>query len=1657
MGGLWEKITSPFKKPIKKVGEFFAPVPDKVRVRDVVRETPKATLDVLQDMGQASWRGFASVASLLTGKPFVPEGEFQKELFGTDKPITITSFGREARGADPEGKSEGVFKVIDPTLGLFFGAADAIPGGSGAKQGIKQTTKGAKNAVQAAGDTAPKVFKGFADLTTKVLESLKGKAKVSKQFISDLTKQSELKKAERELLRNVLNDMPDDVPVQEFANQVKTRLLPLKATETADFGDTGGALFNAREFGEFVNEGVNPPRYSHITLQDNERGKIGGYFERIYESPVKNSAGNMHFGRLSEGGAEYPNYFAHARIEDLPDKQTRRIIEIQSDLFQKDRIDREAPFFKSAEQARESVMHGQSFPRGEKVEYKGKQYVIEGHNPTAKMTVIKRISRNGNAYGPSVDVPDAEFKEVYEKYADKLSKEVGGRLDELKQLEPYRNTWWQRVIREEIKAAAKAGKTKLRFPTGATAMEIEGLARADGGTTWWRTAGTTHDMTDEAATITNLREGDVIARDQDATRWRVALVNDEMGEFAAIPEEKYQEILRRDYGGDEKKLYAQMKEEGWNLEELTNETELFQIGGAHENNPIFRFYEGDVRQYLKKFGGKVVKDENGVSWVEISVPKGAGKAPVEAFGAVGGISETEDEDGKKKLDFDPWKAALSIGIIGGIKGMKGSGPDGLPKKQVPKSQKPMSEIESFELLAQHADQSRFALKPSAVEEEKLVSNLESIFADLKGVQVDDLKTSFTAEDLEQARVHYEIAVEMVMDNPARQLAKYANKRTGELPEVTGTGNSIFGRKGDSIITELGFEDSEQAREAYQAYLKQKGELTRVQANLGAIRAQIRLAKQRDLFVGQAKNVIARQVAKDVKSLKNLVESAERAGYRRGLTEGSQKLQNMIKRLKDRRSKINAIKHAFNLTDGQMRKIRGNADPRFMDAKEFDTWFGELETKAIAEKRWQDEKIIIDAIVKEKELNKIDNLRLALQLPPIKEMSLEQLFQFDEAISQFKFGDTFLGPRMIQTIANTDIGPVKTVREIRESLAKQVGVSNLELTNVAGKWGDKFLYDPALAEENPLYKYMVTAWTAKKIEADQKVMLIKKRIDELAFAARKSRKRNLSDMLVPQDKLVFDYLETPSEEKHFMLQRMTGKEIEFAEFVEGLFRGYRNILLEKGTLKRYRKDYITHTSRSFFERWKDDGFVSAIKTYWESLTEQRVDFEAIGDTGEVLGLEKFFKYALQREGGMVPSKNVARAVMTYVRTFEKKQALDQIIPKVDAYTFSLQRNTKIKDPTGLNVDGRLRRFVREWLNNKKGRRIEFVVSQGGKMDARLRAFKLFLSIKDLGFNIITGTASAGGAAISNYVGLTTRAYGKGIRRALTRRGKVLAVKYNGVVGEPTFENVISASNDVGDTFLAGAFGILQDVAYRAKRQFFLGSLTAEEWKTGNVTAERLAQIKLNMAKFHPLDDTRSVLGSTPEAQFVTMYKSWAVPFLMTARTNAKKTIRAFKEAEGLKEKAATLKTEEARQLMKLTIGAMGIYTFFHTVFEDDDANDGSFVSKLKQRFVRETASSLSALNPTTWLSIRPLEFAQELAEGIDLLIKLEEYKTSGKDYQKGDLKGLNVFQREFTPAVLRQFMDSPTVGELLNGQSSGKKNSGGSNQRMTADQLLELSR
>lgn len=380
---------------------------------------------------------------------------------------------------------------------------------------------------------APELFKGFDDLTTKTLNKLVGISDTSNEFIRNLTNQPELKQAERELIRGKLDKLGPKVNVSKFADSVKDELLPLKRTP------------------------MNSTRYNteQFVLPDDLRGAIASYQDHVYESPIKTSAGTVH---------NYPSdsYLAHTRVEDLvpddfssqlanPSKtpydmqggSTRRVIEIQSDLFQKGRL--------------------------------------EG-------------SIGGPSKGPYVDVSQ---------------ENTAG----LKALKPYENTWHERVIKEEVKQAAIDGKTKLQFPTGETAMKIEGLG-GEYTNPWVRPDVPTQ------IKLEDLKIGNTISHVGTEEDWIITDVLGD-GKFRAVSNQ----------------AWAGLKLRGYKINDIPrSETEVFDISGKVDTeNPIYKFYEKEVGRYLtNKYGAKVITDPQGVKWYQLDVKPEQGKMPIEAFGAL---------------------------------------------------------------------------------------------------------------------------------------------------------------------------------------------------------------------------------------------------------------------------------------------------------------------------------------------------------------------------------------------------------------------------------------------------------------------------------------------------------------------------------------------------------------------------------------------------------------------------------------------------------------------------------------------------------------------------------------------------------------------------------------------------------------------------------------------------------------------------------------------------------------------------------------------------------------------------------------------------------------------------------------------------------------
>jgi len=237
-------------------------------------------------------------------------------------------------------------------------------------------------------------------------------------------------------------------------------------------------------------------------------------------------------------------------------------------------------------------------------------------------------------------------------------------IKENSKLEPYRNTWHERVIREEVKQAAKDGKTKLQFPTGETAKKIEGLGHTQ---TWSIDTLTDADyarmklsevlahnrnntLTPEKMKVgQTIKQNNVVGND----KWIITDVLGD-GKFKAVSKDvltRQAELVAKNERPGYLKNRAQAILDGEtptrkDFDDIMDMslTETFDISGKVDTeNPIYKFYEKEVGKYLKnKYGAELVTDAQGVKWWEVRIKPEMKKLPVEAFGVLP-LLDTEDE------------------------------------------------------------------------------------------------------------------------------------------------------------------------------------------------------------------------------------------------------------------------------------------------------------------------------------------------------------------------------------------------------------------------------------------------------------------------------------------------------------------------------------------------------------------------------------------------------------------------------------------------------------------------------------------------------------------------------------------------------------------------------------------------------------------------------------------------------------------------------------------------------------------------------------------------------------------------------------------------------------------------------------------------------
>jgi hypothetical protein len=380
-------------------------------------------------------------------------------------------------------------------------------------------------------------------------------------------------------------DKADSISLPQLAKDVEKQLVPLTPTP------------------------VKSPRWANIGEDFIGDGKYG---EIVYQSPIKTSAGSIHFAGTNEymdggklvKGEKFPNYFSHVRYEDKG--TTRKLMEVQSDLMQKENFAQENKGIRN-------------FTKAEQKEYDA---------------LLERQHSHGDDF--------ATYKKEQKRMNELLEGATGRRTEEMKSLSAYESNdplAHLRTFREEVKRAAKDGKDTLLVPTGETALRIEGLGVKEN---WVSNGKRIND-------ISELQVGKEVSQVGEQGGWIITDVLGD-GKFKAVQKSEFEQmkdINRMEAGSELEGVDAKtLFEEDLKYAREYGNTETFDISGKVDTKHfVYKLNEEAFPKEARKQGliveGKISQD-NGEWWV-IKIPPEKARMPVEAFG-LGAIPLLGEQD-----------------------------------------------------------------------------------------------------------------------------------------------------------------------------------------------------------------------------------------------------------------------------------------------------------------------------------------------------------------------------------------------------------------------------------------------------------------------------------------------------------------------------------------------------------------------------------------------------------------------------------------------------------------------------------------------------------------------------------------------------------------------------------------------------------------------------------------------------------------------------------------------------------------------------------------------------------------------------------------------------------------------------------------------------
>jgi hypothetical protein len=717
--------------------------------------------------------------------------------------------------------------------------------------------------------------------------------------------------------------------------------------------------------------------------------------------------------------------------------------------------------------------------------------------------------------------------------------------------------------------------------------------------------------------------------------------------------------------------------------------------------------------------------------------------------------------------------------------------------------------------------------------------------------------------------------------------------------------------------------------------------------------------------------------------------------------------------------INRVAEDHGLTDSDVKSLTKNRNLGIMSDADFKKYLDALTPKAAELAKRKQALRELEAARDEKQLKKEQNLRKIHGLPSVSKMTTAQINEYVALVEAAEAGEEYWSPKRVEALKNTIWAGAESIQDILTKMAKLFGITPDELKSIKVSEFDRWRYDTALARRNAFYDFMVHQVKEAQIKHGEAYLAWRSHLAELAKKALSSRRKlmgageKIADWLAPQQPELMAYLEAENADvRGELAAALTPEELTLAQSIESFFSFAREYLIQNKDLEstRFAGKYVFHARKPLAEvlrNVRETGFAEAWRQIWGQYRLSEANFNITEkSTGQSVGLHKFMRQTLFRSGEMAPSLNVVRATDIYMRQFFNKKALDEAVAAVETPAMALAQFDKSEE--GKQMGKALEEEVRRYLNAKKGQAVAVGVVQGGIVDGVIRGLTTLMSLKGIAFNIPIQLASPVGEMIAKIPAIGVGGLAKARYRMVTAQGKAILTKYKYFTGEGVIEELAHPGQTFGERMASLAYIVFKWSRVNTMREILMANMTDAEFKAGEISNERLTEIKVKMGRWLDLGGAKSVMGSTSAGAMGSQFKGWAVPIFSSSLDL---TTALYKRAA----KGEKLTAEQGLELRR-SLEAVAIALTVAYVIGDADDQDDSMKGRVLAKIRREIFTLMQGMNVALFLTApAAAKWLWDFAASVNLLLHLERSKSTG------ELTGWKGIKRQMTPAALEQFV------------------------------------